>query len=190
MRRSSQALMSIVFRGLMIAGLCVVGSGCSVGMALKQPDKKDLSVLQPGNSRNAIIAELGMPMSNSKSAEGLNTDFFKFKQGYSDLTRAGRALGHAGLDVSTLALWELAGMPLETYFDGENVHVEVAYDSQDRAQRIEYYDGAYLRDGSATLPREWKREPEKTALLGDPDFGRNVSVQQAGGSSRNGRFFD
>lgn len=45
--------------------VCLIGmamlsmSGCAVFMAGNQPSKKNLNVLNPGSSRNYVIAELG-----------------------------------------------------------------------------------------------------------------------------------
>ncbi|MFQ5899378.1 MAG: hypothetical protein ACE5JN_14195 [Candidatus Methylomirabilia bacterium] len=51
-------LASYVVMGLLL----LTSSGCSVFMAAKQPDKKDLSVLDEGAPRSHVAAELGTPV--------------------------------------------------------------------------------------------------------------------------------
>jgi len=54
---------------------------CSVYMATKQPEKKDLSVLNIGTARSHVIAELGAPIISEETEDG-KMDIYKFVQGY------------------------------------------------------------------------------------------------------------
>jgi hypothetical protein len=121
-----------------IAGWCTIAvllslltnSGCSVYMAAKQPDAKDLSVLKAGTHRGRVIAELGAPVW-SGDKDGEKTDVFVFKHGYGAAARTGRAVFHGTADVFTLGLWEVVSTPTEAYFSGSDVKIEVAYDIKD-----------------------------------------------------------
>lgn len=99
---------------------------CAVVQATKQPEKKDLSVIQVGAHRSTLIAELGKPVHTEVQA-GETIDVFKFVQGYSKLTKAARAVGHGIADVSTLFLWEAIGTPIEGMANGEENQLEVHY---------------------------------------------------------------
>ncbi len=167
----------LVMMGL-VSVLCFIGSGCSVMMASKAPPKKDLSVLSPGVSRNTIIRELGQPETSTKSAEGLTTDVYDFKQGYTELNRAMRLGWHLGADIGTTCLWELAGTPMEMSLQGTPVRAQVTFDPAERAQRIEYFKGAYLRDGRANMPSWWAGDAQQTALLENSQYSGS-GIQQA-----------
>lgn len=114
-----------------IAILCVLLAvllvqGCSVVMAAKQPDKKNLDLLQVGTQRSLLIAEFGSPV-HSETRDGVQYDIFNFVQGYGGAAKTGRAVGHAAADVLTLGLWEVVGTPAEGHFDGKEKSYEVAY---------------------------------------------------------------
>ncbi len=115
-------------------------AGCSVVMATKQPDKKDLSVLQTGNERSRVIAELGPPL-YTEQKDGQTVDVFSFTQGFSKGMKAGRAVAHGAADVFTLGLWELAGTPIESAASGTQVKVKVTYDKDNRVASTEALAG-------------------------------------------------
>lgn len=122
-----------------VALLCVsiVAVGCSVIMAMKQPDKKDLEVLEVGTHRSQVIAELGTPTLTEEDREAHHChDTYFFTQGYSFPARAGRTLFHTAADLFTVGLWELVGTPAELYFDGTEVRIEVLYDNDDRVDSV------------------------------------------------------
>ena len=130
--------------------LTLASNGCAVMMASKAPDRRNLSVLSPGVSRSQVVAELGPPLQSRQDQDGPK-DVFAFKQGYGKTTKFGRAVFHGAADFSTLFLWELAGMPLEMAFDGEDVKAEVAYDETEHVRRVEFFQGAHLAQGQMTL---------------------------------------
>ncbi len=166
-----QRVKFVIFRAFALCValvLCATGSGCSVMMASKAPPKKDLSILHPGVSRNMVISELGAPQTSTKAADGTTTDVYDFKQGYTDTTRGLRVGGHLAADILTTCLWELVGTPLEMSLQGTTVRTEVVFDQTDHAQRIEYFKGAYLRDGRANSPSWWREASPQTALLEAP----------------------
>jgi hypothetical protein len=126
-----------------VAGCCVITAGCAVSMATKQPDKKDLSVLRPRVTRSQVIAELGQPAAYEQR-DNRRVEVFAFTQGYSKATKTTRALAHGVADVVTLGLWEVVGIPAETYFSGTDVKVEVTYDEQDCVEQVAVLEGKEL----------------------------------------------
>ena len=102
-------------------------TGCSVKSAMDQPSKKDTSVFDRGTPRYEVIGEVGKPVDTIKNENGTITDTYSSIQGYSKGAKAGRAFGHALMDISTLGLWELIGTPTETIASGDKVIVRVTY---------------------------------------------------------------
>ncbi len=130
-----------------------VSSGCSICRAIQQPDKKDLTVLMPGNSRAEVIAEIGSP-SYQENLNGAQRDVFSFRQGYTKPVKIGRAVGHGVALFSTFGLWEFAGYPIELALDGEDVRVQVDYDHEMQVTDVTYFRGGHLRENGPTLPTE------------------------------------
>lgn len=118
-------------------GVCAIvlmaTTGCSVFMAAKQPDAKDLSVLNPGTPRQMLLAELGAPVWSGER-EGSKVEVYSFVDGYSRAAKAARAFFHGAADVFTLGLWEVIGTPAEAIFSGKKMTVEVVYDDVDRVR--------------------------------------------------------
>lgn len=110
-------------------------SGCSVFMAAKQPEKKDVSLLKEGTSRAMLISEFGAPLI-SEYRDGKRFEIFKFTQGYSTGAKAGRAFLHGAANVVTLGLWELVGTPTEITFSGDDMAFQVRYDENDIVDEI------------------------------------------------------
>lgn len=120
----------ILFSILLISFLLF---GCSVYMAIKQPPKKDLNVLNNGIHRNVVISELGNPVYTEKISDG-RKDTFKFVQGYSGLEKSSRAIIHSLADVYTFFTWELGGILVESYADGTKIILDVYYDENDKVK--------------------------------------------------------
>lgn len=114
-----------------------MSSGCAVYMAANQPGKKDMKVLAAGMPRDAVISELGAPIS-SEMDNGKRVNIFKFTQGYSDGNKAIRAVGHGVADVFTLGLWEVVGTPAEATINGKEVAVKVIYDQANKVDQVVY----------------------------------------------------
>ena len=148
-----------------IVSWSVLSSGCSVMMAARSPEKKDLSVLSLGVPRSQVIAELGTPVHQSNDEFG-ERDVFSFRQGYSVPVRVGRATVHAVGDLLTLGLWEVVSTPLESSLNGEGVQAEVRYDRQQYVRRVEFFSGAHLAHGGPTLA-PWMRgaSTQQTGIL-------------------------
>lgn len=110
-------------------------SGCSVFMAAKQPDAKNVELFKIGTPRSMLLAEFGLPMV-SEIRNGKKIEIFKFVQGYSSGAKAGRAVFHGVADVLTLGLWEVVGTPTEGVFNGNELVFEVSYDENDRIDQV------------------------------------------------------
>lgn len=119
---------------------CFWLTGCSVVMALRQPEKKNLSVLSAGTSRENVVSYLGAPAVTDVQ-EDQRTDIFQFKQGYSGGNKASRALFHAAADFFTFFFWELVAIPGEVVFNGTDMSVKVMYDSADKVKDVIYLRG-------------------------------------------------
>ena len=117
---------------LLVGSFLVAACGCSVIMAIKQPDYKDVKMLEKESkpSRSEVIAEFGNPI-NTEVIDGKKKDIFVFRQGYGKGNKALRALFHASADVFTLFLWEVIGTPAEIIVSGRNMKMEVFYDEND-----------------------------------------------------------
>lgn len=95
---------------------------------------KNLNVLNPGSSRNYVIAEFGAPVL-SEYRDGTRVEIYTFQQGYSKWVKVGRAFGHGVADVASIGLWEVFGTPAEAYFNGKTTY-EVTYGEDDLVKVI------------------------------------------------------
>jgi len=130
-RRGGIAVRALVCWTLLVLAM----SGCAVVLAAKQPDAKDLSVLNPGTPRSMVVAELGPP-AWSGVRDGAKVEVFAFVDGYSKATKAARAFFHGAADFFTLGLWEVVGTPAEAIFTGSKMKVEVVYDGRDQVVSV------------------------------------------------------
>ncbi|OJY10756.1 MAG: hypothetical protein BGO99_11565 [Nitrosospira sp. 56-18] len=119
----------------MIILFSIMLTSCSVFMAAKQPDKKNVDLFKVGTPRSMLLAEFGMP-TVSESREGKKYEIYKFVQGYSAGAKAGRAVFHGAADVLTLGLWEVVGTPVEGTFSGDEMAYEVRYDDESRVDQV------------------------------------------------------
>ena len=110
-------------------------TSCSVFMAAKQPDKKNVDLFKVGTPRSMLLAEFGMP-TVSELRDGKKYEIYKFIQGYSAGAKAGRAVFHGAADVLTLGLWEVVGTPVEGTFSGDEMAYEVSYDQESRVDQV------------------------------------------------------
>jgi hypothetical protein len=122
-------------KALILVGIILLSSGCSVFMAAKQPDKKNVDLFKVGTPRSMLLAEFGMP-TVSELRDGKKYEIYKFVQGYSVGAKAGRAVFHGAAAVLTLGLWEVVGTPVEGVFSGDEMAYEVRYDDESRVDQI------------------------------------------------------
>jgi len=76
---------------------------------------------------------MGSPASSTTLEDGCRIDVYQYELG--NKPSAGRAVGHAVMDVLTLGLWEIAGTPIEAV-QGEKKELVVHYDPDDRVTAI------------------------------------------------------
>ena len=125
-----------MFKKLILTGAAVamlMSSGCSVVMASKQPSKKNTTMLNAGVSRSLVIAEFGAPVI-SEIKDGKRYEIYTFVQGYSTVSKVGRAFWHGAADVATVGLWEIIGTPTETVFNGKKTSYEILFDQNDNIE--------------------------------------------------------
>jgi hypothetical protein len=125
-----------------ILAVCLLSTltGCSVFMAAKLPDKKNLEVFTPGVPRPVVLAEMGLP-AGYEDRNGVRSEVYKFKQGYSQEAKISRAVLHGTADILTFGLWEAVGTPTEYYFSGKDTIVLVTYNQNDRVEAVKYFQG-------------------------------------------------
>jgi hypothetical protein len=111
--------------------LCVAGllSGCSVGMALSGSQNPDLGAVRTGASRGEVELHLGSPIRSALLDNGHRADVYEYEVG--NEPSAGRATGHAVMDVLTLGVWEIVGTPIEGV-QGEKYNATIVYDENDK----------------------------------------------------------
>ena len=119
----------------LVAMVLLQSSGCAAVTALKHADKKNLGVLSQGTSRENVVAYLGAPVT-TEITEGVTTDIYKFKQGFSGGNKAIRALFHGVMDFFTIFIWEVIGWPAEVMIDGTDMTVKVVYDKEKTIQDV------------------------------------------------------
>ena len=129
------SVMSVNLKMISFGIAMLAMTGCSPVMAARQPGDKDLTVLREGTPRHVLIGEFGAPAS-SEVKDGIRTDIFAFRQGYSTGARVGRTVLHAVFDVFTLGLWEVVGTPVEAGFSGSDMSVQVTYDPDDKVKTV------------------------------------------------------
>jgi hypothetical protein len=125
MVRMAKAILGAAFAAA-AAGLL---SGCSVGMALSGSPNPDLGAVKTGASRGEIEMHLGSPISSTMIEGGHRADLYQYEIG--NEPSAGRAAGHAVMDVLTLCLWEIVGTPIEGV-QGEKYTATIEYDENDK----------------------------------------------------------
>jgi hypothetical protein len=118
---------------LILLILSVLGTGCAAGKAIRQKDKKDLSILRPGAPRSILIAELGYPAVTHEKENG-QIDVYLFNRGYSQFTKWFRATLHVAGDIFTLFIWEFLGMSIEDEYTGVRMKAIVVYDQDDKVK--------------------------------------------------------
>jgi hypothetical protein len=119
----------------LFTAILLFSSGCSVFMAIDQPDKKNVDLFRVGTPRSVLLGEFGAP-AVSETRSGKKYEIFKFVQGYSTGAKAGRALVHGAADVATFGLWEVVGTPTEAIFSGDEMAYEVSYDQDNKVDEV------------------------------------------------------
>lgn len=106
--------------------------GCSVGMAISGKPDPNIGVLSVGQDRGVVLLNLSQPSQTYATAMG-RTDVFHLERG--NQQSAGRAAGHAVMDLLTLGLWEIVGTPIEGV-TGDEFTVTVEYGKDDKVTKV------------------------------------------------------
>ncbi|MGH8064534.1 MAG: hypothetical protein ACRERE_04710 [Candidatus Entotheonellia bacterium] len=112
-----------------LIAVLAVCTGCSVGMAMSGKEAPNLGAFRVGSPRGQVELQLGSPIASTTEPDGTRTDLYTYELG--NEPSAGRAVGHAVMDVLTLGLWEVVGTPIEA-FQGQTRRVAITYDRHDR----------------------------------------------------------
>jgi len=110
-----------------------IGSGCSVGMAMSGKNNPNLGMVQVGASRGEIELTLGPPVKIVTLENNNRMDVYEYEIG--NEPSAGRATGHAVMDLLTLGLWEIVGTPVEA-FQGDKHVLNIIYDKDDKVVSV------------------------------------------------------
>lgn len=149
--------------------LLLLMTGCSAYMAMQQPERKNLSVLEPGTPRITVITAMGVP-ETTHIEQGERTDVFQFKEGYAREIKLLRAAFHITADAFTIGLWEPFGILFEKWATSRDIRIRVRYDAQDRVKVFDVLSGGKTVLVSAptdTLPAftEVNLSPVVTSVL-------------------------
>lgn len=131
----------LVINFLIVFFMVTICSGCSVFMAAKQPDEKNLDLFKVGTHRDLLLAEFGTPVTSEVRDDGQKHEIFSFQQGYSTGVKTGRALFHGAADVLTIGLWEVVGTPTESVFDGDKMVYSIRYDDKGLVDKVTILKG-------------------------------------------------
>ena len=118
----------IIGSGLTVCAAWLL-SGCSVGMALSGSQNPDLGAVRTGATRGEVELHLGSPIRSALLDNGHRADLYEYEVG--NEPSAGRAAGHAVMDVLTLGVWEIVGTPIEGV-QGEKYNATIVYDENDK----------------------------------------------------------
>ncbi len=129
----SRGKMSNSLLKLSLVIVLVGTAGCSVGMAMSGKKDPNLGAFHAGSSRGEVELQMGSPTKTVANADGTRTDIYEYEIG--NEPSAGRAVGHAVMDLLTLGIWEVIGTPVEA-FQGEKHELIVHYDRKDKVVGI------------------------------------------------------
>jgi hypothetical protein len=146
----------------------VLIAGCSVGMAMSGQKDPNLGLVRVGATRGEVEMTLGGPIKTVSLDDGKRMDEYEYEVG--DEPSAGRAVGHAVLDILTLGIWEVVGTPIEG-FQGKKHRMTVIYGKDDRAISINQPSPL-----PATKKQEYK-EQQVTSLPSAPPVSRTEVIR-------------
>lgn len=118
----------------------------------------DLGAVRVGATRGEVELQLGAPVKSTTLDDKSRIDVYEYEVGNDP--SAGRAAGHAALDVLTLGLWEIAGTPIEA-FQGDKYTMTIFYDSNDKVVSINRSSpGSGTAEAAAKPDNSAKKEGE------------------------------
>lgn len=93
-------------------------------MAMSGKTSPNLGAVRQGVTRGEVEMHLGQPVQTATQPDGSVINTYVYEVG--NEPSAGRAMGHAAMDVLTLGLWEIIGTPVEG-IQGEKYQAVVIY---------------------------------------------------------------
>lgn len=121
----------------LVAVLSPSFQGCSVHMAINQPEKVDYKLLEQGGMpRDLMVTRMGIPVSSIKNEDGTRTDVFQFYEGSATEWKYGRAAFNFAADVASFSLWELVAWPVEVILRGDKITATADFDKKDTLVRF------------------------------------------------------
>lgn len=118
---------------ILILLISVLATGCSVGMAMSGKEAPNLGMVQVGATRGELELTLGSPIDTVTLKNGNRMDVYEYEIG--NAPSAGRAAGHAVMDLLTFGLWEIIGTPVEA-IQGDKKILNITYDKNDQVLAI------------------------------------------------------
>jgi len=109
--------------------LTLTTSGCSIFLAARQPDKKNLTVLKEGGHKRFVVAELGKPI-HTETKNNQTIETYKFIQGYTTNARVTRVIIYSMFDILTGFLTEFVTTPAEVLASGTKTVCVVTYNNE------------------------------------------------------------
>lgn len=120
----------LVATALLATFVLAITTGCAATVVAFQPEKRDLSVLDPGTPRALVVAALGEPIWTEDYHSGF-VETYEFQPGEGTASRLIRSTTHAGLWYVTCGLWDLVATPYEAY-RLQRKHRVLVYFNEDR----------------------------------------------------------
>jgi len=113
--------------------LLIIFTSCSVGMAMSGKPSPNLGAFHVGSTRGEVELQLGGPQKTVTNPDGTRTDIYVYEVG--NEPSAGRAAGHAVMDLLTLGIWEIVGTPIEAS-QGDEFSLMIRYGRNDKVVSI------------------------------------------------------
>jgi hypothetical protein len=121
------------FKPLAALLICTGMSACSVGMAMSGKPAPNLGAVQQGVSRGEVEMHLGQPVQTATQPNGAVISTYEYEIG--NEPSAGRAVGHAAMDVLTFGAWEIIGTPIEGV-TGDKYRAVITYGTDGKVANI------------------------------------------------------
>jgi len=103
-----------IFSGALLIALAGFIAGCSIAMEASRPAPVRLAQFDKGESRDAVIAKLGEPVTTTTDADAASCDLYSLPlSGYNNWAKAGIAFGELVADFGTLGIAEAVATPTE-----------------------------------------------------------------------------
>jgi hypothetical protein len=103
-----------IFSGALFIVLAGFIAGCSIAMEASRPAPVRLAQFDKGESRDAVIAKLGEPVTTTTDADAASCDLYSLPlSGYNNWAKSGIAFGELVADFCTLGIAEAVSTPTE-----------------------------------------------------------------------------